>query len=265
LRLSVTRPGPEPKYGMDWGEIRQQCAARYAVSPVIHDDDLLLRFLLNHPAFPEPEHALAYYFSDGAESARKLNEILVRNTAYPPNGAYSLLEFASGYGMVTRHLGRVLVGADIVSCDIHDQAVEFINNTLHSRAVGSRHVPEELSLEREFDVVFALSFFSHMPQSTFGRWLRALFSVVKPGGILVFTTHGLASQKSFGDVVLPESGFAFIASSEQRDLEGAEYGSSIATPDYVIGELYRTVRAPICEFNHAYWWGHQDLYVVAKP
>jgi SAM-dependent methyltransferase len=249
---------------MDWEAIRRENAAKYSVSPEIHDDDLLLQFLLTHPAFPDPEQAIAYYFSDGAESARKLEEILMRNTAFGRSGRYSLLEFASGYGMVTRHLGRQLAGADIVSCDIHDQAVTFINDTLRSSAVLSRHVPEELTLNRQFDVVFALSFFSHMPEATFGRWLQALFSVVLPGGILVFTTHGLASQKIFGDVALSESGFAFMPSSEQGDLAGTEYGSSISTPDYVIGELYRRLRAPICEFRHAYWWGHQDLYVVVK-
>jgi cyclopropane fatty-acyl-phospholipid synthase-like methyltransferase len=249
---------------VDWDEIRQKNAARYSVSPEIHDNDLLMHFLLSHPAFPEPDQAIGYYFSDGAESARKLKAILDRNAPSPPTGSYSLLEFASGYGMVTRHLAHELVGADIVSCDIHDGAVDFINNTLHSSAVASRHVPEELSLDRLFDVVFALSFFSHMPEATFGRWLKALFSVVRPGGILAFTTHGLVSQKHFGELVLPESGFAFIASSEQGDLDEDEYGSSIASPDYVIGEVYRTVRAPICEFKHAYWWGHQDLYVVAK-
>jgi SAM-dependent methyltransferase len=249
---------------MDWEAIRQESAAKYAVSPEIHDNDLLLQFLLTHPAFPDPEQAIAYYFSDGAESARKLSEILTRNAAFGSNGRYSLLEFASGCGMVTRHLAQQLPDADIVSCDIHDQAVAFINDTVHSPAVISRHRPEDLSLDRQFDVVFALSFFSHMPETTFGRWLQALFSLVRPGGILVFTTHGLASQKIFGDVALSESGFAFMPSSEQGDLDGNEYGSSISTPDYVIGEVYRRLRAPICEFRQAYWWGHQDLYVVAK-
>src|SRR4029077_7409044 len=75
------------------------------------------------------------------ESARKLKAVLTRNRPGQPQGSYSLLEFASGYGMVTRHLAHELAGADIVSCDIHDQAVDFISNTLHSPAVASRHVP----------------------------------------------------------------------------------------------------------------------------
>jgi len=71
----------------------------------------------------------------------------------------------------------------------------------------SRHVPEDLALGRTFDVVFALSFFSHVPEATFGRWLRALFAGVSEGGILIFTTHGLASQPNLGNPEIPESGF----------------------------------------------------------
>jgi SAM-dependent methyltransferase len=250
---------------MDWLEIRNECAARYSVSPEIHDDDFLLQFVMQHPAFPDPEQAIRYYFSDGAESAAKLRGIIARNMpATSSQSRYSLLEFAAGYGMVTRHLRGALDGADIVSCDIHEQAVDFIRSALQAQAVGSRHRPEDLTFATSFDVVFALSFFSHMPEASFGRWLQALFAAVREGGLLVFTTHGLASQKNFGEIVVPESGYWFMANSEQDDLDAAEYGSALTTPDYVIGEVFRRLRAPIREFRHAFWWGHQDLYVVAK-
>jgi hypothetical protein len=68
-----------------------------------------------------------------------------------------------------------------------------------------------------------------------------------------------------GDPEIPENGFWFIPNSEQDDLDGAEYGSAISTPEFVIRELFHQVRAPLAEFRSSYWWGHQDLYVVAKP
>jgi cyclopropane fatty-acyl-phospholipid synthase-like methyltransferase len=250
---------------MDWAQIKRECAVRYSVSPEIHGEDMLLQFILNHPAFREPEEAVRYYFSDGAESAGKLRDIIDRNMSPGlRRGRYTILEFASGYGMVTRHLHGKLEGADIVSCDIHAKAVQFIRSTLQAKAITSRHHPEDLAFDTSFDVVFALSFFSHVPEATFGRWLKTLFAAVRQGGLLVFTTHGLASQKNFGEIVIPESGYWFMPSSEQDDLDSTEYGSAVTTPDYVIGELFRSLRAPIREFKHAYWWGHQDLYVIAK-
>jgi len=54
-----------------------------------------------------------------------------------------------------------------------------------------------------------------------------------------------------------------MPNSEQGDLD-KESGSSLTTLDYTIGELFRSVGAPLAAFKSAYWWGHQDLYVVAR-
>ncbi len=249
----------------EWQAIRAVAAAKYSVAADVHPADLLWQFLSVHASLPEPTQVAAHYFGDGAESARKLALILQdRLPAAAADLPYSLLEFASGYGMVTRHLSVALPKARIVSCDIHPEAVEFIRQRLSLPAILSRHLPEELSLEQQYDAVFALSFFSHMPERTFGRWLGALYRAVKPGGILVFTTHGLGTWPIFGSPMIPENGFWFKASSEQGDLDSEEYGSTISTPEFVRRELDRHTGAPILEFRSSYWWGHQDLYVVAK-
>jgi SAM-dependent methyltransferase len=246
-------------------ELREECARRYGVASAIHDDDFLWQFVKGHANFPRLEDALNYYFDDGARSAQKLHDVVARNLSRESReGGFDLLEFAAGYGMVTRHLPRALPDATILSCDIHDRAVGFIESELGGAAIGSEHRPEDLQLPQQYDVVFALSFFSHLPQSSFGRWLKALFAAVKPGGLFIFTTHGLASVQNFGAIVVPDNGFWYSPGSEQQDLDGAEYGSAITTPDFVITELFHQLRAPIAEFRHAFWWNHQDMYVVTK-
>jgi hypothetical protein len=50
-------------------------------------------------------------------------------------------------------------------------------------------------------------FISHMPKTTFGRWLKQLFSLVRPGGYLIFTTHGLVSSTIIPGVQFDDSGF----------------------------------------------------------
>jgi hypothetical protein len=67
--------------------------------------------------------------------------------------------------MVTRHLGRALPRAQLVSGDIHPEAVAFLQGQLGVDAVGSTDVPEVLDFGRAFDVVFALSFFSTCPSA----------------------------------------------------------------------------------------------------
>jgi hypothetical protein len=128
----------------------------------------------------------------------------------------------------------------------------------------SAHAPEDLALQGKFDVVFALSFFSHMPKTTFGRWIKALFAQLRAQGYLIFTTHGLASRKEFGNPEIPSDGFLFFEKSEQGDLSTAEYGTAIVTPDFVTSEVLAQTGRPIHDYRHAFWWDHQDLWIVEK-
>jgi SAM-dependent methyltransferase len=249
-------------HDVDWTALRSDKASHYGVPSEVHPDDFLWSFIAGHTLFPTPDAAASYYFADGSESAIKLRDLVTRHLGDRP---ISLMEFASGYGMVTRHIPRALPSAHVVSCDIHPAAVSFIQDKLGVETLQSTYEPEDLDFGRRFDVVFALSFFSHMPEKSFGRWLAALYRQVSPGGILVFTTHGLASAMSLGDPDIPDTGFWFKPDSEQRDLEGAEYGSTISTPEWVIRNLYARVGAPLAEVRFGYWWQHQDVYVVAKP
>lgn len=257
---TVTEVGRPEEVGHE--ALRGALAARLGVSPSVHGDDMIWKFIMGHQNFENAEAAVRYYFDDGAASAAKLAEVIGRNLAFAGDASPSLLEFASGYGCVSRHLARALPGWNVTSCDIHPQAVDFLTTDLQIHAVMSTDVPEELAIG-EYDTVFALSFFSHMPLNTWGRWLRALFQGVKSGGLLVFTTHGMTSWENFGRPELAD-GFWFEAISEQHDLEGEIYGSTVTAPSFVVREIYRQLGAPIAEFLSGYWWSHQDLWVVAN-
>lgn len=236
-------------------------ARRHGVEPVCHPQDFIYKFVVTHPGFKEIGAAVDYYFDDGARSAQKLADLLKElQVARRP---IRLLEFASGYGCVSRHLKKN-GDLSIVACDIHPQAIEFLTNKLGVRAVMSAHQPEGLSLGELFDAVFALSFFSHMPRATWGQWVRALFSQVKPGGYLIFTTHGMASRQWHQNPEMPPDGFWFTPSSEQDDLDAAEYGSTIVTPEFVRQEVRAQTGEDIFEHRYAFWWEHQDLYIVKK-
>jgi Methyltransferase domain len=255
--MSAPVPGPT----VDWAGLRATYAAEFDVSPAVHSEDFLWTFVVGHAGFPAPEDAARYYFADGAQSAQRLLEIVTEHFDRP----VSLLEFASGYGMVTRHLRGTLPQAEVLSCDIHPKATTFIRDELGVATLLSEHVPERLSVDRRFDVVFALSFFSHMPEATFGRWLQRLWDLVEDGGILVFTTHGAESVKSFVDAQVSEDGFWFMPAGEQHDLDRAEYGSTVSLPTFVLKELSKVTDGAEVEFRGAAWWGHQDLYIVSKP
>lgn len=243
---------------------------RYAdsvgVVSAVHPDDLIFRFILKYPGFKTNEEAVKYYFYDGANSAKKLDDLIFSRLNLPRSADISLLEFASGYGCVTRHLVSTLAPINIFSCDIHEAACSFIESEIGVKTILSSTKPEDLRVRCDsFDIVFALSFFSHMPAHTWGRWLDSLFHRVKPGGYLIFTTHGMTTWVNNGKPTIPDSGLWFSPSSEQKDLDVAEYGSTIVTPEYVRKAVADLLHQDVLLMIEADWWGHQDLYVVKKP
>lgn len=235
-------------------------ARRHEVEAACHPEDFIYDFVIMMFGPQRTKEAVEYYFDDGSRSAQQFAELVNGFGFAPP---VRVLEFASGYGCVTRHLKKN-PDFSLIACDIHPQACEFMQDKLGVPSIVSKHVPEELTFDRKFDVVFALSFFSHMPRSTWGRWVKALFAALDTPGYLVFTTHGLASAERQGKPELPSDGFYFEAKSEQDDLSKAEYGATIVTPEFVRAEVLEQTGAPVVDSKLAYWWGHQDLWIVKK-
>lgn len=242
-------------------------ASRFGVSAAMHREDFILHFLFNNPLFSERREPIEYYFFDGHRSAQKLAALLTEigvDVSAPQN----FLEFASGFGCVTRHLKNALPSATVISSDIHPKAMDFISEHMDAEILQSVSNPVAFSTPQgpsHFDTVFALSFFSHMPERTWQMWLSTLFAQVKTGGHLIFTTHGANSARNhFGNPPMPENGFWFTPDSEQKDLDTAEYGQTIVSRDFVFAAIEKLPHARLEVASPAAWWTHQDLWVVSK-
>lgn len=103
-----------------------------------------------------------------------------------------------------------------------------------------------------------------MPKTSWQRWLQALANSVSPGGLLIFTTHGHLSLPMANNPELDEEGFWFQPSSEQGDLEGAEYGSTMTSTNYVTQQIQKTNSVRLIRFQEAFWYGHQDVFVLRR-
>jgi SAM-dependent methyltransferase len=238
-------------------------ARKLRVSPRVHPEDFVYQFVADHPDVDDP---LGYYLTHGRSSAERLCEVLGEHSKVLESEGFDLLEFASGYGCVSRHLPRVLPGANLIACDIHPEALAFIRHELSLPVVLSHADPERFDLGTQFDAVFALSFFSHMPARTWATWLASLFRHTRPGGVLVFTTHGEISRRSqLPSAELGADGFWFEPVSEQQDLHGAQYGSTVTSKEYVHRQVRARLGTDVLAYTEGSWWDHQDLYVVRRP
>ncbi|MBT8070250.1 MAG: class I SAM-dependent methyltransferase [Gammaproteobacteria bacterium] len=241
----------------------REIAAGLGVNGQVHPEDLIFRFLYENPVFKSKRASINYYFNDGKNSARKVIQFA---------GEYlgddirekSFLEFASGFGAVTRHFKNLVGSRNFSSCDIHPAAIEFLQEELGVHSILSADTPTDLKFSRSYDFIFVLSFFSHMPKRTWFNWLEKLYSSLTPEGILLFTTHGRESMKYFPQALLDETGFWFEKSSEQSDLDTETYGQTITSREYVDREIARLDGCSYLQYEEAGWWEHQDLYIIQR-
>jgi len=218
--------------------------------------------MLRHFFEMNQEAALWHYFNGGYSDAAQLMTEIERLGADLEN--LSVLEFACGYGRLTRHLKRL---CNLSSSDIHPAAVEFVGKNCGVQTHQSASNPIELKIAGQFDVVAVISLFSHLPDETFGPWLAALYQLVAPGGHLLFTTVGDAAREINPTIAVPGlDGFIFTRDSEQKDIDGGEYGNTTARPHYVgfqIGKWLPTSK--LISYQPGLWWKYQDQYIVRKP
>jgi len=241
----------------DLSDHAQSIATRFGVSPDIHPADYIFRWHHDDPNASDKVAVLRNYFEGGAQTAELVAKLLsqFRSVSDP----FTMLEFASGYGRLTRHWRHVIPRADVLACDVHGEAVRFLQH-IGCRACLSSTDPDKLAVPQTFDVVFALSFFTHMPRATWGRWMAALAQRVAAGGLLVFTTHGVPSLKQMGVARLERDGFWFNRFSEQKDLSTEDYGVTATTFAFVYRQLVES-GLDLCHFRES-GMGYQDLYIA---
>ena len=229
------------------------------VDCVIDPRDDIFRFFANHELASNP---VREYLSDGW---RTLSELLLLMDAVgaPLSTAGSVLEFAAGFGRFTRHLARTLPGRVTVS-DIHPGSVDFLREQLGVEGFYSTHDPGKLAIPARYDLVFVLSMFTHLPPAMWGPWMRKLFSAVRPGGHLVFTVHNESLLAHFSKEYGPD-GTLFLTTSESRELEGEQYGTTFATRAWVEAEVQRALGQPVLLFREAAFWHGQAAVVVRQP
>jgi hypothetical protein len=243
-------------------------AKRFNVRAEIHPADFIYHY--QEKLLGSREAAVSEYFILGSYSTNLLkNEVLPEimrvkarwKEQWTPD---RILDFASGYGCIARHLPAAFVSSCVTVSDIHDEAVMFSTHTLGIKAYPSSADPLKFNVPQQ-DLIIALSFFSHMPEGTFSAWLQALSSYLAPGGVLVFTTRGHISHRMAPNgIAINSNQFGFRPQSEQRDLEGTSYGLAVSLVPYVIRTISSCPGLRLAVFREGLWWNHQDMYACVK-
>jgi SAM-dependent methyltransferase len=223
--------------------------------------DEMLGFLVDSHG-GDRDRALFQYFQSGASIADSLGQVL-RWRFGEPGRIGALLDFASGYGRVTRFLVREIPPERVWVADVYAEGVRFQEERFGVHGLVSAIRPEDFAVAggQRFDAILVTSLFTHLPEERFVAWLRTLLGLLTPGGLLAFSAH--SPEVLPAGAAMPAGGILFHASSESGSLDTSDYGSTWVTEEFVRSALDRAagsgaslhrVERALCNF--------QDLYLA---
>ena len=132
--------------------------------------------------------SLAWLLEGGALARDAINDILARNGK--SIGEFtSILDFGCGCGRVIRQWANL--SASLCGCDYNPKSIQWCRKNLPFASFEVNRLDPPLPYaDRQFDLVYALSVFTHLPEPSMFAWLREMNRVLKPGGLLIISTHG---------------------------------------------------------------------------
>ena len=235
-------------------------APMFGLNCEIAPGDDIFHFFAGHPTSTNP---LRDYLADGWRTLAELM-LLLEGVDQPLAKTASVLEFASGHGRFTRHLVKAVGPGRVTVSDVVADAVAFATQAFGVQGFASHAQPESVQWPRRYDLVFVLSLFSHLPRSSWSRWLARLWDAVAPGGLLVFSTHGLEAAHRAG-VALDADGYFFAASSESQAIDAQEYGTAFTDEAFVRAQVAELGAAPSeWRMQPCGFWNHQDAWLLKK-
>jgi SAM-dependent methyltransferase len=138
------------------------------------------------------------FLDSGRVTAKVIADVFAEAGLELPNSG-ALLDFGCGCGRVLRHWTH-LQDVDIYGCDYNAQLAEWTARNLpHVSATTNALAPPAPYQDASFGAIYAISVFTHLSQDLQLAWMNDLMRLLRPGGYLLFTTHGETMASSLLD------------------------------------------------------------------
>lgn len=110
----------------------------------------------------------------------------------------TMLDFGCSSGRVLRAIAAARADLNCLGCDPNEGAIAWAQEHLRMAHffVSPTDPPMDL-VSGSVDAAYAISIWSHFDQPSALAWLEEMHRIVKPGGALLMTTHGLDTLTTF--------------------------------------------------------------------
>ena len=133
--------------------------------------------------------SVVWYVKGGRQAYLSIDYALQRNRIRAGDFR-SILDFGCGSGRVIRYWKHL--PAEVHGTDIHPRLIEWCRKKLPFAHFQANPLRPPLDYpDGKFDFIYALSVFTHLNEALQFAWRDELARVLRPGGYLLFTTHGL--------------------------------------------------------------------------
>lgn len=164
------------------------------------------------------------FLRGGFTDFMKMRQLLKRLTRKDYSNFHSILDWGCGCGRVARHFSAVK-RAQFTGGDIDGDNIDWCAGNLDfGRFVKLPLFPPTVFSDREFDLIYGISVFTHLKKDAQDAWLQELHRISKPGAIIMVTCHGAATlnyamlnkeQLDYLFSTIEEKGFYITATNDQ--------------------------------------------------
>ena len=165
-----------------------------------------------------------------------------------------ILDFGCGCGRLTRFLSMV-PNLSVSACDLNPDHIEWCQQNLPNIvATVNRPEPPLPFTSGAFDFAYLLSVFTHLREPATMAWIVELSRVVRPGGLVIITTHGYLTLQTIerstahqklveisGEkaaeiaLAMKDDGYVYVPYRPEVQVNAnvnTEYGNSFIDPDH---------------------------------
>jgi SAM-dependent methyltransferase len=189
------------------------------------------------------------------------------------------LDFGCSSGRVVRVLKAAYPESNWLGCDPVMEAIEWAKENLPGiDFFNSLQIPPLPYDDNQFSMVFAISIWSHFSEKAAIAWFKEINRIIEPGGLLIFSTHGLNSLQFHyqhhlkpetdieraGEVLL-ETGFCYedvFKPGNTNGLDCSDWGNCYILPEWILRNLLGDWKLLLYQVGRAEL--NQDVYVLEK-
>jgi SAM-dependent methyltransferase len=189
------------------------------------------------------------------------------------------LDFGGSSGRVVRVLAAMRPEIAWEACDPNASAIEWAAENIRGVRFSVCRQDPPLDVEDgKYDLVYAISVWSHFGEEAARAWLREMHRIVKPGGLLVLTTQGYETlgslarsrgwrprdiNQALADLCLTGHHFHDVfARDGDHGIRHGQWGWAFTSGEWMLDEV--TPRWIVKRFAPARHENNQDLWVLKR-